>query len=262
MGGKVIGAFLGLLLAAAGAPAAMAAAVTEEEAHAIGVNAYLYFYSPVTMDVTRKQLTNHRSRARARRADEYLCQCSCLSHGRHEGRRAAEFRYPLFQRLARSHQGASDRLGPRYRRPLLSPADARHVDGRVRVARLAHHGNAGRQFPRRPPGWRPDCARIHRGIQAAEAPSASMRRRLMCGSSAAPRPTAQPTMTPSTKSRLATRSRRSPNGARQPKPAEVKIDPEHRHEDAAEDPGRHHASGQVLRLRGRTPQTAAASYHG
>ena len=58
MGGKVIGAILGLLLAAAGAPAAMAAAVTEEEAHAIGVDAYLYFYSLITMDLTRKQLTN------------------------------------------------------------------------------------------------------------------------------------------------------------------------------------------------------------
>jgi hypothetical protein len=38
--------------------AAQAAAITEEEAHAIGVDAYLYFYSPVTMDLTRKQLTN------------------------------------------------------------------------------------------------------------------------------------------------------------------------------------------------------------
>jgi len=32
--------------------------VTEEEARAIGVDAYLYFYPIVTMDVTRKQLTN------------------------------------------------------------------------------------------------------------------------------------------------------------------------------------------------------------
>ena len=32
--------------------------VTEDEAHAIGVEAYLYFYSPITMDLTRKQLTN------------------------------------------------------------------------------------------------------------------------------------------------------------------------------------------------------------
>jgi hypothetical protein len=35
-----------------------AQAITEEEAHAIGVEAYLYFYSPITMDLTRKQLTN------------------------------------------------------------------------------------------------------------------------------------------------------------------------------------------------------------
>jgi hypothetical protein len=32
--------------------------VTEQEAYAIGINAYLYFYSLVTMDITRKQLTN------------------------------------------------------------------------------------------------------------------------------------------------------------------------------------------------------------
>jgi hypothetical protein len=32
--------------------------VTEEEAYTIGVDAYLYFYSLVTMDITRKQLSN------------------------------------------------------------------------------------------------------------------------------------------------------------------------------------------------------------
>jgi hypothetical protein len=35
-----------------------AAPITGEEAHAISVDAYLYFYSIVTMDITRKQLTN------------------------------------------------------------------------------------------------------------------------------------------------------------------------------------------------------------
>ena len=32
--------------------------VTEQEAYAIGVDAYLYFYPLVTMDITRKQLSN------------------------------------------------------------------------------------------------------------------------------------------------------------------------------------------------------------
>jgi hypothetical protein len=35
-----------------------AAAVSEQEAHAIAVDAYLYFYPLITMDVTRKQLAN------------------------------------------------------------------------------------------------------------------------------------------------------------------------------------------------------------
>jgi hypothetical protein len=35
-----------------------AQAITEDEAHSIGVNAYLYFYPLVTMDITRKQLSN------------------------------------------------------------------------------------------------------------------------------------------------------------------------------------------------------------
>ena len=47
---------LGLLLTPFVAPPAYA--LTEDEAHALGVNAYLYFYPLVTMDITRLQLTN------------------------------------------------------------------------------------------------------------------------------------------------------------------------------------------------------------
>jgi hypothetical protein len=51
---------LALLLAPSFAPISMAepAPITKDEAHAIGVDAYLYFYPLLTMDVTRKQLTN------------------------------------------------------------------------------------------------------------------------------------------------------------------------------------------------------------
>ena len=46
------------LLAAVAVPADAQSPITEQEAHAIGVDAYLYFYSLVTMDLTRKQSTN------------------------------------------------------------------------------------------------------------------------------------------------------------------------------------------------------------
>src|SRR4051794_13758446 len=50
---------LGASIAAFPAVAASAAeAITEEEAHAIGVDAYVYFYPLLSMDITRKQLTN------------------------------------------------------------------------------------------------------------------------------------------------------------------------------------------------------------
>jgi len=38
--------------------ASAAKAITDDEAHAIGVDAYLYFYPIVTMDITRRQITN------------------------------------------------------------------------------------------------------------------------------------------------------------------------------------------------------------
>ena len=48
-----------MLFVLAGDPSAAAQrAVTEQQAHAIGVDAYVYFYSLVTMDISRRQFTN------------------------------------------------------------------------------------------------------------------------------------------------------------------------------------------------------------
>src|ERR1700757_134276 len=46
------------LFAALTTPTSAQPAITEQEAHAIGVDAYLYFYPLITMDLTRKQSTN------------------------------------------------------------------------------------------------------------------------------------------------------------------------------------------------------------
>ena len=48
----------GTLALNASAAAQAAEPINEQDAHAIGVTAYTYLYSLVTMDLTRKQLTN------------------------------------------------------------------------------------------------------------------------------------------------------------------------------------------------------------
>jgi hypothetical protein len=54
--------WLSALALAAAMPVALAQgtspAISEQDAHAIAVDAYIYLYPLVTMDVTRKQLTN------------------------------------------------------------------------------------------------------------------------------------------------------------------------------------------------------------
>jgi hypothetical protein len=56
---RILKLTLGLCLGVAAMPApAWAAPITEQEAHAIATDAYVYFYPLITMEVTRKQFTN------------------------------------------------------------------------------------------------------------------------------------------------------------------------------------------------------------
>ena len=192
--------------------------VTEDEAHAIGVEAYLYFYSPITMDLTRKQLTNQEPSpggiggpmnrfANVRRLP------------------TADMRVvvsPNFDTLYSSGWldltkepmvvSVPDTGGRYYLLPMLDMWTDVFASPGWRTT-----GTQAGNFLVTPPGWSGDgpAAGKHR---------ASTRPRLMSGSSAAPRPMALRTTTPFTRSRPATRSRRSRNGAKRRRSPRSKID--------------------------------------
>ena len=122
--------------------------ISEQDAHAIGVQAYLYFYS-ARHDGPDAKAAHQRRQARGHlRADEHVRQHPGISDGGHEGGGPAELRHALFQRLAGPDQGAGDRIRARYAWALLPAADARHVDRRFRVPGLAHDRNPGRRLCR------------------------------------------------------------------------------------------------------------------
>ena len=207
----------GLFLGPVVAPAALAQgappAITEQEAHAIGVDAYVYLYSLVTMDITRKQFTN-------------------VEPGKEFGKgpmnmfvSVPEYPPANFKGVVRSNfdtlysiawldltkepliVSAPDTGGRYYLLPMLDMWTDVFASPGWRTT-----GTQAGNFLVTPPGW----TRTGIGIRCRRISRASMRRRLMSGSSAAPRRTARRTILRFTRSKPATRSRRCRNGARRP----------------------------------------------
>ena len=122
-------------------------AITEAEAHAIGVDAYIYFYPLVTMDITRKQFTNiEPGKELGKGPMNMFVNVPAFPPADLKSVVRANFDtlYSIaWLDLTKEPHG---RLGAGHQRTLLSPADARHVDGRFRIARMAHDRNAGGQL--------------------------------------------------------------------------------------------------------------------
>ena len=93
LGASALAAALGISGAATSA-----SALTEQEAQAIAVDAYVYFYPLVTMDVTRKQLTNiEPGKGSGSGPMNMFINVPDVSAGRRQGRGATELRHALFE---------------------------------------------------------------------------------------------------------------------------------------------------------------------
>ena len=206
-------------------PAKAAEPISAEEAHAIGVEAYLYFYPLVTMDLTRRQLTNGGPPALPIQGpmNEFRSLPAYPS---------ADMKVvvrPNFDTLYSSAWldlskepmivSVPDTHGRYYLLPMLDMWTDVFASPGWRTT-----GTGGRFSGR---AARLDRARS-RGRRAR-----SMRRHRTCGSSAEPRPTGRPTTMPSTRSRRATSHAALRNGARR-RAGRGQDRSRRRYEDAAE----------------------------
>ena len=200
--------------------------ITEEEAHAIGVDAYIYFYPLLSMDITRQQLTNIEAAKGAIGGPPNLFNNIAEFP-------TADMRVvvrPNFDTLYSSAWldltkepvvvSAPDTQGRYYLLPMLDMWTDVFASPGWRTT-----GTGAGNFLIAPPGWRPDFATGSMSSSCRPEPRGSMRRRPMSGSSGGPRRTARPTMTPSTRSRRVTRSPCSRSGARSQSRSTSKIDP-------------------------------------
>ena len=144
---KLIGATLAAaFVAGLATPALAGAPLTEAEATNLAVDAYLYFYPAVTIDVTRRQLTNVAKPAGFAAPTNTFGNVPAFPTADMKAVVAPNFDTLYSSGVRRSGEGADGADRPRYGRALLSDADAGRLERRVCFARFADHRYAGRQI--------------------------------------------------------------------------------------------------------------------
>lgn len=200
-------ALFGAAFAGGSSSAARAETLSGPEAHAIGVEAYLYFYPLVTMELTRQQMTNVAKPEGFKAPPNTFASLPAFP--------TADMKVvvrPNFDTLYSSAWldlskepmivSVPDTHGRYYLMPLLDMWTDVFASPGWRTT-----GTGAGDFAVTPPGF---------SGSLPQASFASTRRLLMSGSSGAPRRMGPRTMTPCTRSRPASRSRRSRNGASPP----------------------------------------------
>jgi hypothetical protein len=164
---------LALLHPASGPTAGAAEPVTAEEAHAIGVEAYLYFYPLVTMDLTRKQLTN----VERPTGGGYSAQMNTFANvGEYPTADMKVVVRPNFDTLYSSAWldltkepvivSVPDTDGRYYLLPMLDMWTNVFASPGWRTT-----GTQAGDFAILPPGWRPEGTELPDGVQRIDAPT-------------------------------------------------------------------------------------------
>ena len=227
--------------------------ISEQDAHSIGVAAYLYFYPLVTMDLTRKQLTNV---AKAEGIDAPMNTFANVP-----AFPSADMKVvvrPNFDTLYSSAWldltkepmivSVPDTQGRYYLLPMLDMWTDVFASPGWRTT-----GTQAGDYAVVPPGWSGSTAGGRGSHRRAHALCLDHRPHQDRW--------AAPTTTPCTRSRPATRSRRSRAWGKAAEPVVGTVDPGVDMKTPPKIAGRHDAGRQVLRLRRRNPQAAAAAHH-
>ena len=232
---------------------AFATAAEEEEAHAIGVEAYLYFYPLVTMDLTRKQLTNQEPTPGGVGGPmNRFANVGAFP--------TADMRVvvrPNFDTLYSSGWldlikepmvvSVPDTGGRYYLLPMLDMWTDVFASPGWRTT-----GTGAGNFLVTPPGW---SGTVPDGFTRIDAPTPYV---WIIGRTKTDGPADYDAV-----HKIQDGYKITPlsQWGKEPVASEVKIDPIDRHENSAEEAGRHHAGRQVLRLCGGTAQAPSAAHH-
>ena len=141
----VIGLMLALVMACAKepAPAPKPAGLSEADAMAIATEAYIYGYPLVTMEMTRRVMTNVAKPEGTHGPMGQFVKMRDVSDGGLQGCHGPQRRHALHRGLGRCLQGALGPQHPRHEGPLFPVPHAVRLDRRVPGPRQAHHRHQG-----------------------------------------------------------------------------------------------------------------------
>ena len=130
-----------------------APALTADEARTIGVDAYIYFYPLILMDLTRKQSINTLMPEFGKGPMNMFVKSAAYPPAEFKGVVRSNFDtlYSMARELDLT-RGTAGCFSTGYQRTVLSAADAGYVDGCLCVSGLAHDRHRGGGFSGDPAG--------------------------------------------------------------------------------------------------------------